>query len=149
MSERELRWNSRLLFGLVILTLGVLFTLDNFGVIDSRPILRWWPAILVLVGLSKLLGIGTTRNLIWGATFTLFGTLWLGRSVGFIHFDVWDLWPVFMVALGASFLFRGMQPQLAGVPGGGDPADVVHGFASCRAWIGASCRAFRGDDVRR
>ena len=48
----------QLLIGCAVAVLGVLFTLDNLNILESEPILRWWPVVLVLIGLSKMLGFG-------------------------------------------------------------------------------------------
>lgn len=47
----------RLLSGLIILTIGVLVLLNNFGIIESfnfYDLLKYWPIILVIIGLSIL-----------------------------------------------------------------------------------------------
>ena len=54
--SRRNRTGGRLWFGIVILGLGVLWTLDNLGFVDSERVLEWWPVVLIALGLSKLLG---------------------------------------------------------------------------------------------
>ncbi len=47
-----------LIAALVLITLGVLFLLNNLGYTDlslGRLISTWWPLILILVGISLLL----------------------------------------------------------------------------------------------
>ena len=41
-------------WGLLLLALGVLVLLHNLGYI-SGSILRWWPVILIMIGLKKLI----------------------------------------------------------------------------------------------
>lgn len=48
----------RLIPALVLIALGTLFLLDNLGVagIDAgRLVATWWPALLILAGVAKLL----------------------------------------------------------------------------------------------
>ena len=40
---------ARLVFGLVIIVAGLLFTLDNFGIVSASFLLRLWPVALVMV----------------------------------------------------------------------------------------------------
>jgi cell wall-active antibiotic response 4TMS protein YvqF len=40
--------------GLVIITIGVIFLLDNLGVLEGHAFARWWPLVLVVIGVSKL-----------------------------------------------------------------------------------------------
>ena len=35
---------AQVVFGLLIVVVGILFTLDNLGLIDARDYLRFWPA---------------------------------------------------------------------------------------------------------
>src|SRR4249920_1351804 len=102
MSDRPFELTGRLVFGLVVLTLGVLFMLDNLNLIDAHSIVRWWPLALILFGGAKLFGFMTRRHIAAGAVFTLFGVMWLGNALDAWHFDVWDLWPVFMIVIGGT-----------------------------------------------
>ena len=40
--------------GLIIMAIGMIFLLDNFNVLESRAFARWWPILLIIVGVSKL-----------------------------------------------------------------------------------------------
>ncbi len=45
--------------GLIIICLGVLFLLNNFGTLDFGDFVRhYWPVILILIGLRLILGFG-------------------------------------------------------------------------------------------
>ena len=45
----------RLVLGLAVMTVGLLLTLDNFGLLHSRRFVRFWPILLIAVGLAKRL----------------------------------------------------------------------------------------------
>jgi Kef-type K+ transport system membrane component KefB len=47
---------ARLFWGMLLLTLGVLVLLENMNLIQSGSILRWWPVLFIVMGISKLLG---------------------------------------------------------------------------------------------
>ncbi len=51
MSEKE---NPRSMFGLLILVIGVLFLLNNFGIFRFFDLGRLWPLVLVVIGLAIL-----------------------------------------------------------------------------------------------
>lgn len=127
------RWDGRLLFGLVLLTMGVLFTLDNLNVMETEHIIRWWPAVFVVVGLCKLIGIGTTRHLVWGGMFTVFGSLLLGDKLGQWDFEFWNFWPLVLIFVGASLLTRGLSRTRMAADGTGvetlDPGNEIRSFA--------------------
>ena len=67
MSERHgPRFTARLLFGLVLVSLGALWTLENLGVPEASEVLRWWPSLLVAYGCSCSRADGCWRAS-WGS----------------------------------------------------------------------------------
>jgi hypothetical protein len=48
---------ARLLGGLLLLSMGVIFVLINLGIIQSRLVQTWWPLLLIAVGVVKLVGL--------------------------------------------------------------------------------------------
>ncbi len=125
----------RVVVGLLIVTLGVLFTLDNLGVVSAGEILRWWPAVLLLYGLAKLTGTCCRRGLVAGTIFTTAGAVLLAHEAGWISADPWDFWPVILVVIGGSMVARswrsGRQQQTGPppAPGSGEPSSAIHTFA--------------------
>jgi predicted membrane protein len=151
MPETRFPMTGRLLFGLVVIALGVLFTLDNLGMLDAGEILRWWPAALVAYGLSRLAGAWCRRNAVLGTIFVFAGTLLLLHELGVIHVDPWDFWPVVLVLIGGSMVARALdRARTAAAPGtpGSDTASTLSTFAM---WSGIERKVvspdFRGGDV--
>ncbi len=99
----------RVLIGLALIVMGVLFTLDNFGFDDVWDLFWFygWPALLIVVGLSKLLGSGG-RGV--GLMIVAVGVLLLlgDDRLGILRFEFWDLLPVAFVVIGLSVLWRGL-----------------------------------------
>jgi hypothetical protein len=117
----------RLVFGLVLLTLGVLWTLDNLDVLDADRILRWWPVLIVGWGVVRLFGLDGCRRPLAGAILTLAGVVLLLGTAGLAS-STFDLWPLLLVAVGATVLLRSLRPAApAGVETG--TASAVHTFA--------------------
>ncbi len=118
----------RIVFGLIFVTLGVLWTLDNFGVLDSHSVLRFWPLAVIAFGLMKMTGTWARRNPLWGSIWFVLGCLWLLDSLAVMHFSIGMLWPLALVAFGVMFIRRGtMGPVLIGGRIGrrdGDPGEV-------------------------
>jgi hypothetical protein len=101
-------FGARLWFGLALLALGVLWTLDNLNILDSEPVLRWWPLILVALGLTRLLGLGAPPRMLAGAVWTGIGLILLGNNLGAVPWSLWQLWPVFMILAGSAIVWRSL-----------------------------------------
>jgi predicted membrane protein len=141
--------NGRLLFGIIILTLGVLWTLDNLGLVESGVVLQWWPAALILFGIAKLFGLGTRRNVVWGGTFAVAGAWLLAGNLDLIRAHLFSLWPLVLIAIGITIIMRAQRPTDAqGRVTGDDPSDNVSTFAFWST-VGrkALSQQFRGGDV--
>lgn len=102
------RPTARLVIGLLVIALGVLFALDNLNLFEAEPVLRFWPVLLIAVGLWKIAqptsrGGGLTGYLILGLGLVLLANRflsWLG-----IYFEVDDLWPLALVVVGLWLVY--------------------------------------------
>ena len=102
------RITPQVLIGLLVITLGVLFTLDNLHVIDAGDYLQYWPAALVAIGLLKLWHAREGHGIFGGLFLTIVGVwLLLDRVVAF-RVNLWDIWPLFFVLLGGYLVWKGL-----------------------------------------
>jgi len=100
------RVTGRTIAGLILVALCVVFTLDNFGVIEAGEIFRYWPLILVAAGLAKLAHARLAEQRFAGVILTAAGVALLLRNFHVISFHVRDVWPIFLV-FGGGFLVWG------------------------------------------
>jgi hypothetical protein len=121
---------ARIVIGLLVIALGVLFTLDNLGMVGAGDVLRWWPSLLLIYGLSRLTGFCCRQGTVIGTIFTIAGALLLLREARLLPIDPWDFWPVVLIVIGAVMVTRALQrvsgrdefpASGAGVGPGGDP----------------------------
>lgn len=94
----------RLLFGSVVVTLGVVFLLDSAGALDAGDALaHWWPAAIVALGVfhfASARGPRASTLVLAGAGLGL-----LGVTSGLFGADAWDyVWPVALVLVGLWIL---------------------------------------------
>ena len=134
----------RLLVGVSVVALGVLFLLDSADVLDaSRAIDRWWPTVLIGAGILTiaerppamprgllLIGIGT------GAV--LFTT-------DLVEGNAWDyLWPAAIIVAGISVLMRWSGRTIA-LPPGASEDDVIRSTAVFGGpKLASTSQSFRG-----
>jgi hypothetical protein len=95
--------------GLLVIVVGVLFTLDNLGMVDAGRYLRYWPVGLIVVGAVKLWqargGPGAFAALLF-----IFAGVWLVlESARLVTVTLWDMWPMLLVFFGASMVWRGLH----------------------------------------
>lgn len=136
----------QLVMGLLIIVIGVLFTLENVGLLDAHDYLRFWPVGLVAIGLVKLWqgGGGGAGS---GFVFVFAGVWLLLESMGIVTISLWNLWPMLFVFVGGAMVWRG----LFGRPAQGAPADS-HSTVSAMAVLAgvnrrSNSKTFRGGDL--
>jgi predicted membrane protein len=111
--------------GLLIL-MGTIVLLDHMNVIHGARLWKYWPVLLVLVGISKLVNEGKR---VGGVLLILVGGFFLAEHLGYTTLT-WDsLWPLILIAAGITMIWgrfdvRGMRPATQG-----DGRDTVQGFA--------------------
>jgi predicted membrane protein len=109
MDQHRSRGAGRLILGFVLLGLGILWTLDNMGIYESERLVRWWPLVLILIGLSHLSGSGGNRRIMSGTLLTGAGVLLMLDRLGLVNVNLWTLWPLFLAAVGAMIVVRSLR----------------------------------------
>jgi hypothetical protein len=109
LERRGMRLTGRLLFGLVLVTLGLMWTLENLGIPGIDEVLRWWPALLLAYGLMRVTGLDGTRRVGSGVVITVIGAYLLARELGFVHISIFRLWPVWMILVGGTLVWRSLR----------------------------------------
>lgn len=90
--------------GLFIAFIGVLFTLQNVHILRVSQIFRFWPVFLIVFGLLKM-GQSVDRNgRIAGVLIAFVGIVLLGNQLGYLHFNIFSLWPLILVYVGLRMM---------------------------------------------
>ena len=130
-----------LLPGLVLTAVGLAFLLDNLELVDSWTILRFWPVILLVVGLRSLSGARDRGSAVSGTLLAAAGALLLLDSLNLIDVDLGDLWPLILVAIGIRTLINVMSDSEA-------LSEVSESEEAAAAFLGAVERRNRSADFR-
>jgi predicted membrane protein len=149
MPDPQIKATGRLVFGLIVIALGVIFTLDEMGIFDAGEVLRWWPAVLLAYGLTRLTGTWCRPNPTAGVVLTLIGGWLLLRNLHVLPYGLRDLWPLLLIAFGATLVAGGLRRSRGmAADAGADAASTVSGFAF---WSGSDRRVvtddFKGGDL--
>ncbi len=149
--NNSFKFSAQFVFGVCIIVLGLLFTLDNLDVINAREYLHFWPAIFVVVGLVKLMQPGGAPGKIFGLALVLIGALMILDRLDIIYFNIWHLWPVFIILFGYSLVRQALGRKRAedkGLPDMMDSDSYVKGFALMGGIVRTSnSQDFRGGEL--
>lgn len=118
----------RILFGLALIALGVLFLLDRADVLEAGEAIRdWWPLAVVAVGIGQL--FDRPRSLLGPGIVIAVGVILLLFTTDVVTGSVFALlWPALLIAIGLTILLRhgrGSEPSREG----GSTGDVVRATA--------------------
>jgi hypothetical protein len=93
--------------GVILAGIGVLLLLQNLGIPYFEDLERYWPVILIVVGVvqaARSIGMG---GRVWGGAVVAAGVIFLLNNFGIIRGDVWRfLWPGILILIGLGMLAR-------------------------------------------
>ena len=137
--------SSRLVAGTVVIILGILLTLNNLGKIEVGDYLHFWPVALIAFGMAVFLESSKMPGRFAGGTLMLAGTLMLLNNLGVIRFRLHDWWPLLLILLGISIIWRGYdRARFTDI----DPSSTVSGLAVLGG-VERTCNSqdFRGGEL--
>jgi hypothetical protein len=103
---------SRTALALVLIAVGLVFTLDNAGVLGSGGVGRWWPLFLIGTGIVKVRQPREDGQRAAGMAFLLLGGVFQLTSI----LASGSAWGLLMVGLGVFLLRQGVEgPRAAAV----------------------------------
>jgi cell wall-active antibiotic response 4TMS protein YvqF len=103
-SRRYRRHRDTLVWGLVLIGLGVTFLLTNSGVWPNDTLRHWWPMFVVISGLGSLVGARGARGVGSAVTTAAMG-VWLLVATNDWYGLGWSRsWPLAIVAIGLGTL---------------------------------------------
>jgi hypothetical protein len=125
----------QLVFGLLILFVGVVFTLDELGIAGATSYLRYWPSAIIAIGVLKLLQAQESGGAFVGLFLTLVGGWLQAEELNLIHLSLRDVWPFGLILFGAYLVWQGLtarpDPPRVPLPPEIDPLPPIDaGFGS-------------------
>jgi predicted membrane protein len=109
---------SHIVYGTLIIVVGIVFLLNNLDIADAGNVFRFWPVVLILIGLAKFMDAFTPAGRFTGLVFFAIGALLLLDRLDVIDFRLWQWWPLILVMLGGSLLLNSTKRKASA----GDPS---------------------------
>jgi predicted membrane protein len=95
----------RFILGVFILLVGIALALDRLGVVQAHHAMRFWPAVLIVFGLTVLQR--GRHGAVTGLLLIIVGSWLLLNTLGIVSLQVWEfLWPLILVFVGARIIMR-------------------------------------------
>ena len=131
----------KLIVGASLAAIGILQTLDNLGLMNALPYLRYWPLALVAIGAIKF---SANSGAAFGIVLMVAGGWMVLYNLHWIHFTIFRLWPLLLIGFGVVMVARafGWKPSGITRPAGGG----IWAILSTRNVVETS-RDYRGGDV--
>jgi predicted membrane protein len=135
------------LIGILIILVGLLLFLDNLDILEADDALRWWPVLLMAIGVFKLVQPRGSGGKLFGFILLVVGAVILLGNLRLVYIYLWDLWPVVIVLIGGSMIWRAVSErrQRVRAEGGGEVDDVRIGGA---AFLGGLSRGNASQDFK-
>ena len=104
-------FSSRLVVGVVISFLGVLFLADNLDLVNARHVIRaLFPLALIGVGVVLVRGPDQRRNRSWGWVLITVGAWIFLDRIGWVQVSLWEmLIPGLLLFVGGSLVWRAVS----------------------------------------
>jgi hypothetical protein len=101
------RQNGNLVTGVILVLVGGVLLLARADYLEVGSIIRFWPLILIVMGLAKLADddVEQRRSAAW---LLIIGGIFLLNSLQVLHIS--ESWPLFIVAAGVMTMWKAGRP---------------------------------------
>ena len=98
----------KLVFGIVLVAVGVLAFFDAIDVFDFREIWRWWPVILIVLGISKEIDVLRARRGEHGYILIAIGVWLLVATQHYLGLDYGTAFPIGIAIAGMGIILHAL-----------------------------------------
>lgn len=109
MEHKVQRWSGgRWLVGGALIALGVVFLLMNLDIIDRFPLWKFWPLILIVIGLNKFNEPYHRAESFW---LIGLGLVFQWNMLRIMGYSWGDTWPAVLILLGLFWMFESVEKE--------------------------------------
>ena len=116
----------KFVLGFFVLVAGILLTVDNLGLADTRGVFRYWPVGVIALGAVMVTRTGEGSGRVGSVVLMVVGGWLLLNTLDVVDAGVWELfWPAVLILAGINLLRQAFRPPTAA----GDPTGEINSFA--------------------
>lgn len=105
-TEKSYEWRRQLMWGLVLIGIGVAFFLDRHDLFDIYNVWHYWPLVLVVIGINKMIGYPTAKHFSSGLWLVFVG-LWIFATFENMFGLTWrNSWPILIILWGVTLVIE-------------------------------------------
>lgn len=105
-TDNSYQWRKQLLWGLLLIGFGSAIFLDRLDIFEIDELWHYWPLVLVVVGINKMIGYPTPRDFTNGL-WTVFIGIWLFAIFeGGYGLTFRNGWPFLIIAWGVKLILE-------------------------------------------
>jgi predicted membrane protein len=117
------RGQHRVVFGALVILVGVLALLDNLRVFNAREVIHFWPMVFVVFGVLKLYQARDAGGYLFGGALVAVGIGITLQNMGLITVRWRDWWPLLLIGGGVLIIAAGMLGRRIDASGGVGPIE--------------------------
>jgi hypothetical protein len=103
-TENSYRQRKQMMWGLVLIVVGLVFLLDRMNVLDASDIWHYWPLLLVVAGINQTIGYPSAKEFTNGLWLVFIGFWLFAVSEGFLGLTFRNSWPLFILMWGVQLV---------------------------------------------
>jgi predicted membrane protein len=115
-----------MVWGGVLILVGLAFLLDHLGIINVDRLWRFWPMLLIFAGAVNIM---YRERRFWGVLLLLAGSFLQLNQLGIAYFGWAEFWPLMLIAVGLLILWGSIEarknPRVVS-SAGGDPRNTLN-----------------------
>lgn len=105
-TDKSYEWRKQLMWGLALIALGVTIFLDQMDLVDIHSLWHYWPLLLVIAGINKMIGYPTAKDFTSGLWSVLIG-LWIFAVFEDMYGLTWrNSWPFVIIVTGITIILE-------------------------------------------
>jgi hypothetical protein len=105
-TKTSYEWRRQLMWGLLLIGFGTAVLLERLDLIDLDDIWHYWPLLLVVFGINKMIGFPTARDFTSGLWLVFLGGWLFATFEGLFGLRWHNSWPFLIIALGVTIILE-------------------------------------------